>query len=167
MSSTNSNSCSPLFPKPRGFTRIIVSSHWILTHPLSCHELIFPQTKKLGLRRLSSLPSRRSVVGLAFEPRPASTVGRSRAPAPDNNLSFLFQALKRQSSLGLSFFNSILAHGDLRNNRLNQLSVNLWHLAQRHGCADTRTMVRPSEGSDQKHQPAGQTQHWARTACPF
>uniref|UniRef100_A0A452TQR7 VPS35 endosomal protein-sorting factor-like n=1 Tax=Ursus maritimus TaxID=29073 RepID=A0A452TQR7_URSMA len=51
----------------------------------------------------------------------------------------------RQSSLGLSFFNSILAHGDLRNNRLNQLSVNLWHLAQRHGCADTRTMVKTLE----------------------
>lgn len=61
---------------------------------------------------------------------------------PDSNLFFLYQALKRQSSLGLSFFNSILAHGDLRSNRLNQLSVNLWHLAQRHGCADTRTMVR-------------------------
>ncbi|KAK2491621.1 hypothetical protein MC885_001898, partial [Smutsia gigantea] len=39
----------------------------------------------------------------------------------------------------------ILAHGDLRNNRLNQLSVNLWHLAQRHGCADTRTMVKTLE----------------------
>uniref|UniRef100_A0AAA9TBW4 VPS35 endosomal protein-sorting factor-like n=2 Tax=Bos TaxID=9903 RepID=A0AAA9TBW4_BOVIN len=55
------------------------------------------------------------------------------------------EALKRQSSLGLSFFNSILAHGDLRNNRLNQLSVNLWHLAQRHGCVDTRTMVKTLE----------------------
>ncbi|XP_023584094.1 VPS35 endosomal protein-sorting factor-like [Trichechus manatus latirostris] len=55
------------------------------------------------------------------------------------------EALKRQSSLSLSFFNSILAHGDLRNNKLNQLSVNLWHLAQRHGCADTRTMVKTLE----------------------
>nr|KAF6491458.1 VPS35 endosomal protein sorting factor like [Molossus molossus] len=55
------------------------------------------------------------------------------------------EALKRQSSLGLSFFNSILAHGDLRNNRLNQLSVHLWHLAQRHGSADTRTMVKTLE----------------------
>ncbi|XP_023377514.1 UPF0505 protein C16orf62 homolog [Pteropus vampyrus] len=55
------------------------------------------------------------------------------------------EALKRQSLLGLSFFNSILAHGDLRNNRLNQLSVSLWHLAQRHGCADTRTMVKTLE----------------------
>ncbi|XP_061008926.1 VPS35 endosomal protein-sorting factor-like isoform X2 [Dama dama] len=55
------------------------------------------------------------------------------------------EALKRQSSLGLSFFNSILAHGDLRNNRLNQLSVSLWHLAQRHGCVDTRTMVKTLE----------------------
>lgn len=55
------------------------------------------------------------------------------------------EALKRQSLLGLSFFNSILAHGDLRNNRLNQLSVNLWHLAQRHGFVDTRTMVKTLE----------------------
>uniref|UniRef100_A0A8C8ZSB4 VPS35 endosomal protein-sorting factor-like n=1 Tax=Prolemur simus TaxID=1328070 RepID=A0A8C8ZSB4_PROSS len=55
------------------------------------------------------------------------------------------EALKRQSLVGLSFFNSILAHGDLRNNKLNQLSVNLWHLAQRHGCADTRTMVKTLE----------------------
>lgn len=65
---------------------------------------------------------------------------------PESNLFFPFQALKRQSSLGLSFFNSILAHGDLRNNRLNQLSVSLWHLAQRHGCVDTRTMVRRGAG---------------------
>lgn len=65
----------------------------------------------------------------------------SRVPGQGHTLPSLFQALKRQSLLGLSFFNSILAHGDLRNNKLNQLSVNLWHLAQRHGCADTRTMV--------------------------
>uniref|UniRef100_A0A8C2SHM3 VPS35 endosomal protein-sorting factor-like n=1 Tax=Capra hircus TaxID=9925 RepID=A0A8C2SHM3_CAPHI len=66
------------------------------------------------------------------------------------------EALKRQSSLGLSFFNSILAHGDLRNNRLNQLSVNLWHLAQRHGCVDTRTMVRcgVGQGGPQQAQRA-------------
>uniref|UniRef100_A0A7N4NJ70 VPS35 endosomal protein-sorting factor-like n=1 Tax=Sarcophilus harrisii TaxID=9305 RepID=A0A7N4NJ70_SARHA len=55
------------------------------------------------------------------------------------------ETLKRQSVLALSFFNSILAHGDLRNNKLNQLSVNLWNLAQRHGCADTRTMVKTLE----------------------
>uniref|UniRef100_A0A4X2K9W5 VPS35 endosomal protein-sorting factor-like n=1 Tax=Vombatus ursinus TaxID=29139 RepID=A0A4X2K9W5_VOMUR len=55
------------------------------------------------------------------------------------------ETLKRQSILALSFFNSILAHGDLRNNKLNQLSVNLWNLAQRHGCADTRTMVKTLE----------------------
>lgn len=56
---------------------------------------------------------------------------------------FLFssQTLRRQSQLALYFFNTILAHGDLRNNRLNQLSVNLWNLAQKHGFADTKTMV--------------------------
>uniref|UniRef100_A0A8C8RPX2 VPS35 endosomal protein-sorting factor-like n=1 Tax=Pelusios castaneus TaxID=367368 RepID=A0A8C8RPX2_9SAUR len=52
------------------------------------------------------------------------------------------ETLKRQSQLALYFFNSILAHGDLRNNKLNQLSVNLWNLAQKHGFADTKTMVK-------------------------
>lgn len=103
------------------------------------------QVKKLGLGSVSTLPSRRSLTQLAPAPARASTWGR---PEPDRDLSFLFQALKRQSLLGLSFFNSILAHGDLRNNRLNQLSVNLWHLAQRHGCADTRTMVSHSAALD-------------------
>uniref|UniRef100_A0A8C5U914 VPS35 endosomal protein-sorting factor-like n=1 Tax=Malurus cyaneus samueli TaxID=2593467 RepID=A0A8C5U914_9PASS len=55
------------------------------------------------------------------------------------------ETLKRQSQLALYFFNTILAHGDLRNNRLNQLSVNLWNLAQKHGFADTKTMVKTLE----------------------
>lgn len=58
---------------------------------------------------------------------------------------FSLQTLKRQSQLALYFFNTILAHGDLRNNRLNQLSVNLWNLAQKHGFADTKTMVREGD----------------------
>ncbi|KAM4765293.1 VPS35 endosomal protein-sorting factor-like isoform 3-T3 [Cyanocitta cristata] len=55
------------------------------------------------------------------------------------------ESLKRQSQLALYFFNTIVAHGDLRNNRLNQLSVNLWNLAQKHGFADTKTMVKTLE----------------------
>uniref|UniRef100_A0A8C5QFY2 VPS35 endosomal protein-sorting factor-like n=1 Tax=Leptobrachium leishanense TaxID=445787 RepID=A0A8C5QFY2_9ANUR len=55
------------------------------------------------------------------------------------------KTLKRQSFLALQFFNSILAHGDLRNNKLNQLAVNLWNLAQKHGYADTKTMVKTLE----------------------
>ncbi|NXS80622.1 CP062 protein, partial [Erpornis zantholeuca] len=55
------------------------------------------------------------------------------------------ETLRRQSQLALYFFNTILAHGDLRNNRLNQLSVNLWNLAQKHGFADTKTMVKTLE----------------------
>ncbi|XP_064415213.1 VPS35 endosomal protein-sorting factor-like isoform X1 [Latimeria chalumnae] len=55
------------------------------------------------------------------------------------------ETLKRQSALALFLFNSILAHGDLRNNKLNQLAVNLWNLAQKHGFADTKTMVRTLE----------------------
>ncbi|XP_068100901.1 VPS35 endosomal protein-sorting factor-like isoform X1 [Hyperolius riggenbachi] len=55
------------------------------------------------------------------------------------------KTLKRQSTLALQLFNSILAHGDLRNNKLNQLAVNLWNLAQKHGYADTKTMVKTLE----------------------
>ncbi|KAJ7305823.1 hypothetical protein JRQ81_010189, partial [Phrynocephalus forsythii] len=52
------------------------------------------------------------------------------------------ETLKRQSQLALYFFNSILVHGDLRNNKLNQLAVNLWNLSQKHGFTDTKTMVK-------------------------
>ncbi|XP_066185721.1 VPS35 endosomal protein-sorting factor-like isoform X3 [Sylvia atricapilla] len=55
------------------------------------------------------------------------------------------ETVKRQSQLAFYFFNTILAHGDLRNNRLNQLSVSLWNLAQKHGFADTKTMVKTLE----------------------
>ncbi|XP_010135879.1 PREDICTED: UPF0505 protein C16orf62-like, partial [Buceros rhinoceros silvestris] len=55
------------------------------------------------------------------------------------------ETLKRQSQLALYFFNTILAHGDLRNNKLNQLAVNLWNLAQKHGFADTKTTVNTLE----------------------
>ncbi|KAM3916661.1 VPS35 endosomal protein-sorting factor-like [Leptodactylus fuscus] len=55
------------------------------------------------------------------------------------------KTLKRQSSLALLLFNSLFAHGDLRNNKLNQLAVNLWNLAQKHGYADTKTMVKTLE----------------------
>lgn len=61
------------------------------------------------------------------------------------NIFVLMQTLKRQSQLAHYFFNTIVAHGDLRNNRLNQLSVNLWNLAQKHGFADTKTMVREGD----------------------
>ena len=49
--------------------------------------------------------------------------------------------VRRQGSLSFSLFSSLLAHGDLRNNKLNQLAVNLWNLNHKHGCSDTRTSV--------------------------
>lgn len=55
------------------------------------------------------------------------------------------ETLKRQSALSLSLFNSILIHGDLQNNKLHQLTINLCNLAQKHGFADTKTMVRTLE----------------------
>ncbi|XP_041062285.1 VPS35 endosomal protein-sorting factor-like isoform X2 [Carcharodon carcharias] len=60
------------------------------------------------------------------------------------------ETLKRQSALALSLFNSIVIHGDLQNNKLNQLAVNLWNLAQKHGFGDTKIMVRTLEHI--KHQ---------------
>ncbi|KAK6476164.1 VPS35 endosomal protein sorting factor-like [Huso huso] len=62
------------------------------------------------------------------------------------------ETLRRQSSLALSLFNCLLAHGDLRNNRLNQLAVNLWTLGQKHGYADTRSTVRTLEFIKQQSQ---------------
>ncbi|XP_043945688.1 VPS35 endosomal protein-sorting factor-like [Protopterus annectens] len=55
------------------------------------------------------------------------------------------ETLKRQSALALSLFNTLLITGDLRNNKLNQLATNLWNLAQKHGFADTKTVVRTLE----------------------
>ncbi|KAJ8246244.1 hypothetical protein GJAV_G00265420 [Gymnothorax javanicus] len=60
------------------------------------------------------------------------------------------EGLRRQSSLAFSLFGCLLAHGDLRNNKLNQLAVNLWNLSHKHGYCDTRTSVRTLEHI--KHQ---------------
>uniref|UniRef100_A0A8C5N900 VPS35 endosomal protein-sorting factor-like n=1 Tax=Gouania willdenowi TaxID=441366 RepID=A0A8C5N900_GOUWI len=60
------------------------------------------------------------------------------------------QTTRRQSTLAFSLFNVLLAHGDLRNNKLNQLSVNLWNLSHKHGHCETRFSVRTLEHI--KHQ---------------
>uniref|UniRef100_A0A8C2BKN5 VPS35 endosomal protein-sorting factor-like n=1 Tax=Cyprinus carpio TaxID=7962 RepID=A0A8C2BKN5_CYPCA len=51
------------------------------------------------------------------------------------------EGVRRQGSLAFSLFGCLLAHGDLRNNKLNQLAVNLWNLSHKHGFCDTRTSV--------------------------
>lgn len=60
------------------------------------------------------------------------------------------EEVRRQGSLAFSLFGCLLAHGDLRNNKLNQLAVNLWNLSHKHGICDTRTSVRTLEHI--KHQ---------------
>ncbi|XP_016113580.1 UPF0505 protein C16orf62 homolog [Sinocyclocheilus grahami] len=55
------------------------------------------------------------------------------------------EGVRRQGSLAFSLFGCLLAHGDLRNNKLNQLAVNLWNLSHKHGFCDTRTSVRTLE----------------------
>lgn len=60
--------------------------------------------------------------------------------------------VRRQGGLALSLFGCLLAHGDLRNNKLNQLTVNLWNLSHKHGYCDTRTSVRTLEYIKQQSQ---------------
>uniref|UniRef100_A0A673HVG4 VPS35 endosomal protein-sorting factor-like n=1 Tax=Sinocyclocheilus rhinocerous TaxID=307959 RepID=A0A673HVG4_9TELE len=55
------------------------------------------------------------------------------------------EGVRRQGSLAFSLSGCLLAHGDLRNNKLNQLVVNLWNLSHKHGFCDTRTSVRTLE----------------------
>lgn len=54
----------------------------------------------------------------------------------------MFQGARQQGTLAFSLFNCLLAHGDLRNNKLNQLAVNLWNLSHKNGCCDTRISVK-------------------------
>lgn len=51
------------------------------------------------------------------------------------------QSMRRQGALAFSMFGVLLAHGDLRNNKLNQLAVNLWNLSHKHGYCETRVSV--------------------------
>ncbi|XP_063049112.1 VPS35 endosomal protein-sorting factor-like, partial [Engraulis encrasicolus] len=55
------------------------------------------------------------------------------------------EGLRKQSALAFALFSVLLVHGDLRNNKLNQLAVNLWSLSHKHGHADTRTSGRTLE----------------------
>ncbi|XP_047464640.1 VPS35 endosomal protein-sorting factor-like isoform X2 [Mugil cephalus] len=55
------------------------------------------------------------------------------------------QSVRRQGALAFSMFGVLLAHGDLRNNKLNQLAVNLWNLSHKHGYCETRVSVRTLE----------------------
>ena len=52
-----------------------------------------------------------------------------------------FQTQKRQTTLALELFSTLIAHGDLKHQELHKLAVNLWHLAQKHSIADQRHMV--------------------------
>lgn len=55
--------------------------------------------------------------------------------------TLLQQSTRRQGALAFSLFGVLLAHGDLRNNKLSQLAVNLWNLSHKHGYCETRTSV--------------------------
>uniref|UniRef100_A0A672Z2W7 VPS35 endosomal protein-sorting factor-like n=1 Tax=Sphaeramia orbicularis TaxID=375764 RepID=A0A672Z2W7_9TELE len=57
---------------------------------------------------------------------------------------------RRQGALAFSLFGVLVSHGDLRNNKLSQLTVNLWNLSHKHGYCDTRISVRTLEHI--KHQ---------------
>lgn len=53
----------------------------------------------------------------------------------------LQQSTRRQGAVAFSLFGVLLAHGDLRNNKLSQLAVNLWNLSHKHGYCETRISV--------------------------
>ncbi|KAG7226495.1 hypothetical protein INR49_003815, partial [Caranx melampygus] len=55
------------------------------------------------------------------------------------------QSTRRQGAVAFSLFGVLLAHGDLRNNKLSQLAVNLWNLSHKHGYCETRLSVRTLE----------------------
>uniref|UniRef100_A0A3B1J1K4 VPS35 endosomal protein-sorting factor-like n=1 Tax=Astyanax mexicanus TaxID=7994 RepID=A0A3B1J1K4_ASTMX len=55
------------------------------------------------------------------------------------------EGVRRQGSIAFALFSVLLAHGDLRNNKLNQLAVNLWNLSHKNGYCETRTSVRTLE----------------------
>ncbi|XP_038064522.1 VPS35 endosomal protein-sorting factor-like [Patiria miniata] len=62
---------------------------------------------------------------------------------------------KRQSQLAMEFFNRILVHGDISQPEISSLALNLWNLAQKHGQADTKYMVRTLEYVKTKGGQAG------------
>uniref|UniRef100_A0A8C4NRH1 VPS35 endosomal protein-sorting factor-like n=1 Tax=Dicentrarchus labrax TaxID=13489 RepID=A0A8C4NRH1_DICLA len=55
------------------------------------------------------------------------------------------ESTRRQGALAFSLFGVLLAHGDLRNNKLSQLAVNLWNLCHKHGYCETGISVRTLE----------------------
>uniref|UniRef100_A0A8B9KFF9 VPS35 endosomal protein-sorting factor-like n=1 Tax=Astyanax mexicanus TaxID=7994 RepID=A0A8B9KFF9_ASTMX len=62
------------------------------------------------------------------------------------------EGVRRQGSIAFALFSVLLAHGDLRNNKLNQLAVNLWNLSHKNGYCETRTSVRTLEHIKQQAQ---------------
>lgn len=62
------------------------------------------------------------------------------------------QTARRQGALAFALFGMLVAHGDLRNNKLSQLAVNLWNLSHKHGYCDTRLSVRTLEHMKQQAQ---------------
>uniref|UniRef100_A0A8C3B1R7 VPS35 endosomal protein-sorting factor-like n=1 Tax=Cyclopterus lumpus TaxID=8103 RepID=A0A8C3B1R7_CYCLU len=63
----------------------------------------------------------------------------------------------RQQPLAFSLFGVLLAHGDLRNNKLSQLAVNLWNLSHKYGHCETRVSVRTLECMKHQAQQADMT----------
>ncbi|NWQ80139.1 CP062 protein, partial [Columbina picui] len=128
----------------------------LLVVPVSCVWISSTQATRLSKQMLSSSARPKPEFLSAVDSNDALYGGDSKFLAEVNKLCETViaqildhlktlgkeETLKRQSQLALYFFNTILAHGDLRNNKLNQLCVNLWNLAQKHGFADTKTMVR-------------------------
>uniref|UniRef100_A0A4W6F9W6 VPS35 endosomal protein-sorting factor-like n=1 Tax=Lates calcarifer TaxID=8187 RepID=A0A4W6F9W6_LATCA len=77
-------------------------------------------------------------------------LGRDEKVAAGSRLIRTSGLTRRQGAVAFSLFGVLLAHGDLRNNKLSQLAVNLWNLSHKHGYCETRISVRTLESI--KHQ---------------
>ncbi|XP_013882960.1 VPS35 endosomal protein-sorting factor-like isoform X2 [Austrofundulus limnaeus] len=65
------------------------------------------------------------------------------------------ESVRRQSALAFSLCAAVLAHGDLRNNKLSQLTINLWNLSHKHGHCETRVSVQTLEHIKHQAQQPG------------
>ncbi|XP_028669604.2 VPS35 endosomal protein-sorting factor-like [Erpetoichthys calabaricus] len=135
----------------RGLLNIVQDYNWEDTNDaklriyISALPLLAAMSQDNFLYRINKVESNETLYG--GDPKFVAEINKLCDTLIDQILDHLKnlgkdEAFQRQSSIAIMLLNTILTHGDLRNNRLNQMVVNLWNLAQKYGYADTRAMVK-------------------------
>ncbi|KAG2455769.1 CP062 protein, partial [Polypterus senegalus] len=135
----------------RGLLNIVQDYNWEDTNDaklriyISALPLLAAMSQENYLYRINKVESNETLYG--GDPKFVAEINKLCDTLIDQILDHLKslgkeEAFQRQSSIAIMLLNTLLAHGDLRNNRLNQMVVNLWNLAQKYGYADTRAMER-------------------------